>query len=382
LPLSETENLIVTRAFIPSIRLKGQTGFTMIEVMVGTVLSLIVVAAALAVLMVSQKTTIISGQVAAMQQSSRSALDLLTRDVKLASFSYVGNDPSASTVGTCRVINGAITIPVGLRPSDQNPAGADTGPDGISMVVPVLNDVVTPWVLSAAVGGTVPPIVPFNVVPLTATIVSDMVSQGLTAGSVISLSGADPRTVQSVGGTSITLTASYDAKFPAGSPVYLLQCVTYAVSTSAAVCGPGSSTCLTRNGVAFVDGVEDIQFSYGCDGCNANPPNPGLPDGTVDQQTGGALTATGPSSSDFVTNSAWNVIPMTPDKIKQVRLTIVARTQQSDGGFGEVNVSTVNTTGPVIISDHNPSADPGYNATTYSKLRRRVLTKIVQPRNL
>jgi type IV pilus assembly protein PilW len=354
----------------------------MIEVMVGSVLSLIVVAAALALLIVSQKTTIISGQVAATQQNSRSAMDLLARDLRLASYSYVANDPGAPTVGACTVTNGTMTFPVGLRPTDQNPGGADTGPDSVSMVVPVLNDVVTPWVLSANVGGTGPGPLPFNTVPLSAAVVADMVGQGLAAGSVVSISGADARTVQTVNATSLTLSANYEAKFPAGAPVYLLQCVTYSISTAPAVCGPGSPTCLTRNGVAFVDGVEDIQFSYGCDGCNANPPNPALPDGVVDQQTGGALSGTGPSSSDFVTNNAWNATPMTPDKIKQVRITIVARQQQTDGGFGEVNVSGVNTSVPVIVSDHNPSADPGYNATSYSKLRRRVVTKIIQPRNL
>jgi type IV pilus assembly protein PilW len=217
---------------------------------------------------------------------------------------------------------------------------------------------------------------------LSNTIVTDMQGQGLVAGSVISIAGADARIVQAVNATSLTLSNNYEAKFPAGAPVYLLQCVTYAVSTLAAVCGPGSSTCLTRNGVAFVDGVEDIQFSYACDGCNPNAPNPALPDGVVDQQSGGGLSATGPSSSDFVTNSAWNATPMTPDKIKQVRVTIVARQQQSDGGFGEVNVSGTNTSGPVIVSDHNPSADAGYNSSTYQKLRRRLVTKIIQPRNL
>jgi type IV pilus assembly protein PilW len=209
-----------------------------------------------------------------------------------------------------------------------------------------------------------------------------MVTQGLAVGSVVSISGADARTVQAVNATSITLSANYEAKFPAGAPVYLLQCVTYAISTAPAVCGPGASTCLTRNNVAIVDGVEDIQFSYGCDGCNPNAPNPALPDGVVDQQSGGALSGTGPTSNDFVTNSAWNVSPMTPDKIKQVRVTIVARQLQTDTGFGEVNASGINTSGPVIVSDHNPSADAGYNATTYSKLRRRVVTKIIQPRNL
>ncbi len=354
----------------------------MIEVMVGAVLSLIVVAAALALLMVSQKTTIISGQVAATQQNSRSAMELLSRDLRLASYSYVGNDPGAPTIGACSVSTGAMTIPVGLRPNDRNPAGADNGPDGISMVAPVLNDVVAPWVLSANVGGTGPGPVPFNTVPLSAAAVADMVSQGLAAGSVVSISGADARTVQTVNATSLTLSANYEAKFPAGAPVYLLQCVTYAISTAPAVCGPGSATCLTRNGVAIVDGVEDIQFSYGCDGCNAGPPNPAQPDGVVDQQGGGGLSASGPSSSDFVTNSAWNVTPMTPDKIKQVRVIIVARQLQTDGGFGEVRVSGVNTSGPVIASDHNPSGDTGYNATTYSQLRRRVVTKIIQPRNL
>jgi len=374
--------MTVTMVSTASSRIKDDTGFTMIEVMVGAVLSLIVVAAALALLMVSQKTTIINGQVAATQQNSRSALDLLARDLKLASYSYVGNDPAAPTIGTCSVSSGTMTIPVGLRPNDRNPAGADNGPDGISMVVPVLNDVVAPWVLSANVGGTGPGPVPFNTVPLSAAVVADMASQGLAAGSVISISGADARIVQSVGATSLTLSTNYEAKFPLGAPVYLLQCVTYAISTAPAVCGPGSATCLTRNGVALVDGVEDIQFSYGCDGCNATAPNPALPDGIVDQQSGGAFSGTGPSSSDFVTNSAWNVAPMTPDKIKQVRVTIVARQLQTDGGFGEVSVSGVNTTGPVIVSDHNPSADAGYNATTYSKLRRRVVTKIIQPRNL
>jgi type IV pilus assembly protein PilW len=364
------------------VRIYAEEGFTMIEVMVGAVLSLIVVAAALALLMVSQKTTIIAGQVAATQQNSRSAMDILARDLRLASYSYVANGPGAPAVGACSVTNGVMAIPVGLRPIDNNPAGADTGPDSISMVVPVLSDTMNTWVLSANVGGTGPGPAPFVTVPLSSSVVTDMQSQGLVNGSVISIGGADARTVSNVNAASLTLSTNYEAKFPSGTPVYLLQCVTYAISTAAAVCGPGSSTCLTRNGVAFVDGVEDIQFSYGCDGCNAAAPNPLLPDGVVDQQTGGALTTTGPSSNDFVTNSVWNTTPMTPDKIKQIRLTIVARQLQADQGFGEGKATGVNTTGPVIASDHNPSADTGYNATSYQKLRRRVVTKIIQPRNL
>jgi type IV pilus assembly protein PilW len=34
------------------------------------------------------------------------------------------------------------------------------------------------------------------------------------------------------------------------------------------------------------------------------------------------------------------------------------------------------------VSDHNPSVDAGYNATTYQQQRRRVLTRTIQVRNL
>jgi len=216
---------------------------------------------------------------------------------------------------------------------------------------------------------------------MSAAAITDMASQGLTAGSVVSIAGAGARTVQTVNATSIQLASNFEGKFPAGSTVFLLQCVTYAISTAPAVCGAGSSTCLTRNGVAFVDGVEDIQFAYGCDGCSVVAPNPVAKDGVIDEIDGVNPTA-GPSANDFVTNSPWNLSPMTPDKIKQVQVIIVARQVTPDQGFSDTNASGLNSNGPVIVSDHNPSADPGYNATSYSHQRRRVLMRVIQPRNM
>jgi len=361
--------------------MRNETGMTLIEVMIAVVITLVIIAAAFSMLILSQKTTIATGQVADTQQNVRLAMELLAQDVKLASFNYVANAPSAPTVGTCSVLNGAVPMPVGIRPNDKTPAGADNGPDGISMVVPVLADVVTPWVLSANVGGTGPDPVPFNLLPMSAAAITDMASQGLTAGSVVSIAGAGARTVQTVNATSIQLASNFEGKFPAGSTVFLLQCVTYAISTAPAVCGAGSSTCLTRNGVAFVDGVEDIQFAYGCDGCSVVAPNPVAKDGVIDEIDGVNPTA-GPSANDFVTNSPWNLSPMTPDKIKQVQVIIVARQVTPDQGFSDTNASGLNSNGPVIVSDHNPSADPGYNATSYSHQRRRVLMRVIQPRNM
>ena len=166
------------------------------------------------------------------------------------------------------------SIPVGIRPNDKTPTGADNGPDGISMVVPVRADTVTPWVLSAGVGGTEVAVIAFDKLPMSAAALAEMVSQGLAANSVVSIGGAVSKIVKQINAGNIELTSPHDGKFPAGAPVYLLQCVTYAISTAPAVCGAGSNTCLTRNGVAFVDGVEDIQFAYGCDGCSVPPPIP------------------------------------------------------------------------------------------------------------
>jgi type IV pilus assembly protein PilW len=250
------------------------------------------------------------------------------------------------------------------------------------MVVPVLTDVVTPWVLSANVGGTGIDPVPFKVLPIAAAAITDMVTnQGLVVGSVVSIGGGGVRAVTTISATSLTLSSDIEGKFPAGTPVYLLQCVTYAVATTTTTCGTGSSACLTRNGVPLVDGIEDIQFSYGCDGCSTAAPNPASPDGVVDE-IDGVNPTNGPSISDFVTNSIWNLPPMSPETIKQVRISVVGRQMTPDQGFGERYTSGSNTSGPVITSDHNPSLDSGYNASTYSKLRRRVVTRVLQPRNL
>ena len=358
-----------------------EAGMTLIELMIAAAVGLGVIGAALSMLVMSQKATTANEQVVETQQNVRVAMEMLARDMRLASYNYVGNVPGAPTVGTCSVTNGTFSRPVGLRPRDQNPTGADTGPDSISMVVPLLTDVVTPWALSANVGGTAIDPVPFNALPIAAAVITDMVSQGLAAGSVVSIGGSVVRAVATVSATSLTLSSSIDGKFPAGTPVYLLQCVTYAVGTTTAICGTGSTACLTRNGVPLVDGIEDIQFSYGCDGCSTAAPNPLSPDGVLDE-IDGVNTTSVPSITDFVTNSAWNVSPMSPETIKQVQISVVGRQMTPDQGFSERYTSGVNTSGPVIMSDHNPSADAGYDASTYSKLRRRVVTRVIQPRNM
>jgi len=87
-------------------------------------------AAGFAAVTVSQKTTRITGQVGTTQATARNALDMITADLKLAGFGMQGMQ---GAVGGCH-INGT---PAALVPGDNNPAGADTGSDTISMVVPM-----------------------------------------------------------------------------------------------------------------------------------------------------------------------------------------------------------------------------------------------------
>ena len=257
----------------------------------------------------------------------------------------------------------------------------DVGPDQVRLLLPSM---------TAGSGGGVPVLSAIasggNTITLSGADVSAMVASGLAIGSVVSLGGSFSSPVTAVGAISLTLLKSLPppAQFPVGTAVYLQQCVTYSISAVPAVCG-GSTSCLLRNGVPMVDGIEDLQLAYACDGCNVLPPNTPLPNGVIDDQDAPGLTPIGSgvfNAADYITNNTWAVSPMTPDKIKLVQVTIVARDNQASKGLSEGNALPINSAAPVIASDHNPSADAGYNATTYSQQRRRVLTKTIQVRNL
>jgi type IV pilus assembly protein PilW len=355
-----------------------EEGMTLIEVMVATVVTIIVVMAAMTIVVTSNKATQVNEQAADTQQNVRLAMDLISQDIKLAGFNMT------SAVGACVV--GPLNVAAPIVPGDNVPGGLvgainDVGPDTVRLVLPSM---------TAGSGGGVPVLSAVasgasNVITLSGADISAMVTSGLVIGSVVSLGGSASSPVNAVGATSLTLAKplSPSAQFPVGTPVYLQQCVTYAISAVPAVCG-GSTSCLLRNGVPMVDGIEDLQLAYACDGCNVLPPNTPLPNGVVDDQDAPGIIPIGSgvfNAADYITNNTWAVSPMTPDKIRLVQVTIVARDNQASKGLSEGNALPINSAAPVIASDHNPSADAGYNATTYSQQRRRVLTKTIQVRN-
>lgn len=363
-----------------------QEGVTLIEMAAGLLVTTVIVAAGFTVLSSTTKAVRANDQTVDLQQNIRVAMNLLARDIKVAGFGMVGQ------VGNCAV-GGA---PAAIVPQDNTPGGADAGPDAISLVVPTTSSVAPVWTLNAAAGTAGG--AGFTQITLQPGAVAAMQTAGLVVGSTISISGAVTGTVKTIspGSNMLTLmdTIAAPAAFPVGTQVHLLQCITYQVIPAPDnfnVC-LGSTPCLVR-GVAgaglncnvaaspclpIVDGVEDLQLSYACDGCSAAV-NGGVPDKIIDDLDGSG----GFNAADFRTDTTWANPPLIPSTIRLIQLNIVARQTAADLGFGESGTTPgTYTNGPIVISDHNPANDTGYNAVSYSKIRRRVLIRTIETRNL
>ena len=345
-----------------------ESGFTLIELMAGLVIALVIVAAGFTAMTSTNKAARANDQAANTQQNVRLAMELIAGDIRMAGFGMT------APVGAC---NYAIV------PADNNPALPlnainDTGPDSVSLVVPITSNVAPVWTLAVQATG------PFTTIQLQAGAVGPaatpgtMQAAGLVVNGSVSIGGAMSGNVTGIAGDVLTLanTVGAPSVFPVGTPVYLLQCITYAISNNAVVCG-SNGPCLTRGGVAIADGIEDIQLAYACDGCNVAV-NGGIADRVVDDQNGSNTF----DIADFISNNTWAAAPMTPDTIRLIQVSVVARQTGNEQGLSEMKNTPVNTTGAVVVGDHNPSNDAGFNLATYQQVRRRVLTRTVDARNL
>jgi type IV pilus assembly protein PilW len=371
---------------VKDVRVLCERGFTLIELMISIVISSVIVAAGYTVLTTTHRATISNERAVGTQQNIRVAMELIARDIKQAGFGMPSapNLPVGGTAGNCAP--GGTTA--AIRPVDNNSAIPltavnDTGADSISLVVPRTNP---GWTLTSAApaGGAGL----FTTITLSNTAVTEMVNEGMQNGSgaYVSLGGVVTVPVTSSAGATITLGNPTYApiNFPIGTQVFLLQCVSYQVANGAANCG-SAGPCLTRtvdSGTAatvttpLVDGVEDLQFAYACDGCNTTI-NAGVPNGVIDDFNGNNTF----DVADFQTNRVWAVGTFDPATIRLVQINIVARQTAIDQGTGEgIQAGALST--PLQVSDHLSSNDAGYVPATYQSFRRRFLTRTVDTRNM
>ncbi len=343
---------------------RTERGFTLPEVMIAMALGSVVVAGGYAVLAGSERALVANDHISATQQSVRLAMELLAQDIRMAGYGMT------APVGAC----GAAIVP-----QDNNPVGADTGPDGIRIVVPTNLSTLN-----------APTIGPFNMLLLTATAadIAAVVTEGFAANATVSIGGVQTAQVGApAAALPLAKTIGSPVAFSAGTPVYWLRCITYAVIRPPDVnnvCG-GTAPCLVRGATAaacnvaaspcvpVADGVDDLQFAYACDGCTGT----GVPDGLVDDQNATNSYDTG----DFVTNNTWAAGFMVPASIRLVQINLMARESRPSGkseGGGPGSMSA-----PITLSDHDPTADVGYyNAATYGQFSRRILTRVVQTKNI
>lgn len=220
----------------PSSKLWGcnQAGFTLVEIMVATMMTAAIIAAGFGALVVSQKTTRITGQVGNTQATARNALDMITADLKLAGFGMRG---LTTAVGGCHISG----TPYALVPGDNNPLGADTGPDTISMVVPMTNSIAAVGPLwqvfvpgaPMTIGGLQTPITNIPMPANATKAMEDAIPGGGAAllGMPVSIGGMAGSTIQSIspGGLILNQAIPAPTAFGTGTQVYVLQCITYQV---------------------------------------------------------------------------------------------------------------------------------------------------------
>lgn len=395
---TDTRSLAAVRRELREHSRADARGFTLTEVMVALMIGTIVTLTAFSVLYSSQQMQSINEQTTQTQQNARVAMELIATDLKDAGFNSQALAPPgigiAGATGTCGIN--------GILPGDNNTAGNDTGPDRVSMIVPTLLSTLLTPITGAA---------PTTDVVLQNGAVAGAGGDGFLVAPydlpnpVISIAGFHIGTVSTTSTDTLRLSAQVklpkEAVMPAGTQVYWLKCVMYKVihassnaATEQPLCG-GALPCLVRGTppctvgqvgpacVPVVDGIEDLQFSYACDGCV------GTEDTVIDDQAGG--TAGAFDVNDFVSNNAWNSGAFLPKTIRMVQVSVVARQVRARMKGEDVSKATALVTGaPLVVQDHNhangvfAAGDLGTPDAqlAYAQQQRRVLTRAVQLKNM
>ena len=114
-----------------------ERGFTLVELMVALVIGAIITAAAFTILTTTSKAVRANEQTVDTQQNVRIAMELLSRDIKMAGFGSPG-----VAIGNC-------SYPI--MPSDNTVGAVDNGPDSVQLLVPTGKSTGTGrWTLQSA----------------------------------------------------------------------------------------------------------------------------------------------------------------------------------------------------------------------------------------
>lgn len=215
--------------------IRRQRGLTLVELMIGILLSLLILTAVVYVFAGSRASYRNQESLSAVQESGRIALEVLNRDIRMAGNPGCGNVNFLDHRSPLLFNNDIALVPApGATPAD---------PDGITVR------------RGSAEFATVASSPAINQVELTSTVPLGVIS----GGDILLLSDCaftEALTVQAVAGNLVTATGNLSRQFRPGTQVMRLETVVYTVAGGQ----------LLRNNQAVAAGITDLQFLYGISG--------------------------------------------------------------------------------------------------------------------
>jgi type IV pilus assembly protein PilW len=308
----------------------SKTGFSLIEVMSAMVILGIAMTAAYATFQLQHGSFTVQNRVAETQQSLRSVLEIMSRDIRLSGYG----------------IPAQVKLPDGMLPSGDNairnviPLNRTTGTDEIYILYMYDMDASRPP--STTTGGMASDASVLNVASTAGFAKGDLIliSNGITSDMFEVTQVVSPTLVHDVGGSvNLFNSAAAHTFWPGGGygngdTVSMARFVRYFIDD---VTDPDHPTLMLdrMTGVAqpLADDIEDMQIQYGLD-----------------------------TDADFVVDT-WVNSPTAAQRplAKQVRLFLSARTRMTERGWQD--------TGRPALADRAAGGPDGY--------RRRIVNGIV-----
>lgn len=214
--------------------MQRQRGLTLVELMIGILLSLLILTAVVYVFAGSRASYRHQESMSAVQESGRIALEVLNRDIRMAGNPGCGNVNFLDHRTPLLFNNNLSLVPA------PGGGGPPPPPDGITIR------------RGSAEFATVASSPAPNQIELASAVPLGVIA----AGDVLLMSDCvftEVLTVQGVAGNVLTATGNLSRQFRPGSQVMRLETVVFALAGGE----------LQRNGQAIASGVTDLQFLYG-----------------------------------------------------------------------------------------------------------------------
>lgn len=200
-------------------------GFTLIELLISMTVGIILLGAMVSTFLIQRKSYDIQEQVAQMNQNARAAIDIMSREIRMAGYQVVGSDPISDRGNNTITFLGDVDSDV-ITAIDTNPA--DASETSISVNLKDSSDYISQQ----------------DYIYISDGINSEFIE--VNGSNAFSTSG-EPDT--------INLSEGLVNSYAVGSLVQTVEKVTYDLD----------GTTLERNGYPVAEDIESLQFTYGAD---------------------------------------------------------------------------------------------------------------------